>query len=543
MSFDTAQALSIQAARTIDVGRGNGSLASFQLPAGNFVAQEFGMVAVAPRPDTETGSFTGDFATDNVNARYRWAYYDGVTPVRYELAIKLFGGSAPHIYELITGPSGMTVGNNRTPEDHGVIKWTPTSAHNYLNPANVTVKVYGQDGNTLNLTFSIQTTSSTEKFIFVNADSGDDSGDGSIDDPFQTLNELMVAASTSVTYPNRIVYLRGSTENYTTVAHTDAWMPTEEDTIPARIGLDINNHPRSYVAFPDESVTIDFSDAQIITGNGDDFFFSGSSTNDLRILGSADNSAEAHNIWISDTAKRGHFQWINFVGFISRVNGNFTNSRPIFSPSGNYLDRQYWSCHAVKETERTSVSDNDGLLFCLFHMQYWADDYCSASRVGGPGVNFKDNCYNTSSRYMDIDCDSTFAFAFMGQNGSADNEICYSKIKGPLWFNLQAGPGVGKQIEYRNTVLATDNNYEQAIRAWGGDGLVGPFLSINSVLMSKGPEIVNSLVTTTGQECHTTNSGENPSIDDNTMTLKNAAGGTQYRDLYLYKRGAEIGQL
>lgn len=289
-------------------------------------------------------------------------------------------------------------------------------------------------------------------------------------------------------------------------------------------------------------MTIDFADAQVLTKTGqNDFFLGGSSTSDLRILGSANNAAETHNIWISD-GNRGHFQWVNFDSFQSRTASGYTNSAPIFSVNGSKGNRNYWSAHAVKETNRPGPVSNDGMLWVLFNMRHWADDYCSAVRLGGPGCAFKDSCYQTSSRYIDVSTDSgNFSFAFMGQSGSGNNELCYSKVKGPFWFNLQAGPDIGKMVEYRNTIRATDTNQQQAVRSWKGSRWVGPYVSKNSVLMSNGPDIVNSAVTVTGAECHATNSGGDQSIDTATMTLQNKTGGTQYRDLYLYIRGHEIG--
>lgn len=219
---------------------GGGEFSSYQLAAGHYEPEVYSMIAVAPRPDSETGSFT----SGDVLARYRWAYYDGSNPVRYELALKLFGGSAPHMFELLSGPAGMTVGNDRNPADHGVVKWTPQSAYSAGSPAPVSVRVHGQDGNTIDLNWTIQTSSSTDKFMFANADSGSDSsGDGSIGSPFKTLLKFTGVDSGATTYPGRIVYLRGSTANYATVAHTNSWMPNNLDTIPARISWDNTKRP------------------------------------------------------------------------------------------------------------------------------------------------------------------------------------------------------------------------------------------------------------------------------------------------------------
>lgn len=250
---------------------GGGGLGEFQLAAGHFTPQRYTMVAVSPRPDAETGDFTA------TTARHRWAYYDGVNPVRYEYPIKLFGGSAPHIFQVVSGPSGLTVGSNRNAADHGVVKWVPTQTYSTASPASVMIRAYGQDGSAIDLTWTIATSSSTDKFMFLSNSGNDTTGTGSISAPFATLAKMMGAASTTTTYPNRIVYMRGG--NYATVAHTDAWNGGNvSETIPSRIQLVKANHPVCYIAYPGESVNINFANAQIHTGTGADFCLSGSST-------------------------------------------------------------------------------------------------------------------------------------------------------------------------------------------------------------------------------------------------------------------------
>lgn len=505
-----------------------------QLSEGFYVPQQFPMTAVSIRPDAETGSY----ASDNVNARYRWAYYDGTNAVRYEWPVKIFGGSAPHRYTLLQAPPGMTVGNQWNPSDHGIIKWIPEQPQPESNPAKVVLRVTGQDGHHIDITWTIATTQSQDKFIFV--DSGvlgdDETGTGAIDAPFKTLRKVMGETRVQETFPGRLVYLRGG--SYATAAHTDAWNGgNASETVPARIELRAENHPICYMSYPDEIVSIDWSGGQI-QFRDNDFCFMGSSTEDIRVLGSAVNAAETHNFW-GGVCRRVHWAWVNFDGYVPRTAGNYTNARPIFSPAGgNQEDRQYWSLHACKETNRTASASNDGLLFCFFGISYVVDEYSDAERPSGAGAAYKDTCFNTSTRYgrYVVVLNTTHAFAFMGQSTSGNQEICYSVIGGPLFFNLQANGGTGELVEYRNLISTADRNYQHGLRAWKGEG---PFRSINSVIMSNGPDVVNPLVEVVGGDSHSTNGGGDRSINDRTLTLQNGDT-TPYRDLYLGLRGPEI---
>jgi len=506
-----------------------GGLGEFQLASGNFTAQRYAMVAVSPRPDAETGDFA------STTARHRWAYYDGVNSVRYEYPLKIYGGSAPHIFQVISGPPGLTVGNSRNAADHGVVKWTPSQAYSTASPASVTIRAYGQDGATIDFAWTIATSSSTDKFMFLSNSGNDTTGTGSFSQPFATLAKMTGTASTTTTYPNRIVYMRGG--NYATVAHTDAWNGgNASETIRSRIQLVKANHPVCYIAYPGENVNINFANAQILTG-GPDFCLSGSSTSRMTIQGSANNAAETHNIWITEVP-RGIISWVTFDGFVPREASNWTNPAPIFSPNGDRANRRYWGFHDVQEINRTQQTANDGSLHVLFATEYWVEDYCGVDRGdGGAGVSWKDTNFYTSVRYGNYRTvgQSEKGFAYMGQSGSGENEICYSKVSGPLWINLQANAATGRHHVDRCTVYTTDNNYPQALRAWAA---VGPYLAENCVLVSNGAQIVNPSITSTGNECHAAVSSGNVPVNLTTLNLVNAT--TAYRTLYLGTRGAEI---
>lgn len=193
----------------------------------------------------------------------------------------------------------------------------------------------------------------------------------------------------------------------------------------------------------------------------------------------------------------------------------------------------------MQEINRTVQSANDASLHVFFATEYWVEDYCGANRTtAGAGVNWKDTNFFTSVRYGNYRTigDSTFGFAFLCQSTSGSNEISYSKVKGPLWFNMQFTAGTTEHHADRCTVYCEDTNFPQGIRTWAG--AIGPFEAENCVVISVGNPQVNSAITSTGNECHTTITGGNVPVNTTTLDLVNAT--TAYRALYLGTRGAEI---
>lgn len=123
----------------------------------------------------------------------------------------------------------------------------------------------------------------------------------------------------------------------------------------------------------------------------------------------------------------------------------------------------------------------------FFATEYWVEDYCGANRTtAGAGVNWKDTNFFTSVRYGNYRTigDSTFGFAFLCQSASGSNEISYSKVKGPLWFNMQFTAGTTEHHADRCTVYCEDTNFPQGIRTWAG--AIGPFEAENCVVISVG---------------------------------------------------------
>jgi hypothetical protein len=211
-----------------------------------------GLYAVYPRPDAETSTY----------ARHRKAYYDGTNPIQYEVKLGVQFGGWPYWYELIDGPSGMTVGELYGDADYGCVRWTPSGD---VTNDTVTVRVHDQDGNSLDVTWTVSTSSSTADFMFVSPTGNDTTGTGSISAPFLTLSKLFGATEGTTTYPNRIVYMRAGTY----AAYTQG---------SYGFRMYQGRTPTALIGYPGESVEIDMGTAGSIctinfsTGAHDLFF-------------------------------------------------------------------------------------------------------------------------------------------------------------------------------------------------------------------------------------------------------------------------------
>src|SRR5580698_176033 len=177
-------------------------------PAGSWMPAKQAMIQVYPRPDSETNTW----------ARHRWAYYDGTNPVQYRIPLGVSFGAFPYVFQLLSGPPGMTIGATIWQSDwsfaqamtagYGYLLWTPTAA---VTSGTVSVLVTDQQMNTLTITFTVSTSSSTSRFIFLDAANGNDStGTGAIGAPWKTLAKALGSSYAATANPGAICYLRGT---------------------------------------------------------------------------------------------------------------------------------------------------------------------------------------------------------------------------------------------------------------------------------------------------------------------------------------------
>ena len=207
----------------------------WQLPAANFVSAKMPMYATHPRPEVETDT---------------WEMYRNAYPgIPYSCEIDIQGGAFPFHHEVITGPPGLTIGQDlievgdhlEIPDDYGRVYWpNPT-----LGVHPVHIRVFDQDNATpLDIVFSI--TVGVAGWLFVDPLLPAPTGDGTKYNPFKLLSQITNNDSTTTTYADHRIILRSGV--------------TQLEGMPANnnnFRLDPNTNPLVITGYPGESVQLE----------------------------------------------------------------------------------------------------------------------------------------------------------------------------------------------------------------------------------------------------------------------------------------------
>lgn len=479
-----------------------------QLATGHWVPSKTALDRIYPRPDTETNTW----------ARHHWAYYDGSNSFLYSIPIGVRGGAAPYWFQLIAGPAGMSVGQFYGKPNYGIVTWTPSGT---VTNATCTVRVFDQDGNHLDVTWTVSTTSSTSQFVFFATTGNDSTGTGTISNPYQTWAKALGPSNGSTTFPNVIAVFRAGTYN-----------------CPTNGQINIGKTPMSFMAFPGETVTLNLRTGGspglgTVTGCHDLTF------QNINLDGGNLSSTNYRSIWLGGVSNRQTIQGMNITNpFNGTVGGDVTTSIFWDSP-GTGVYRQYLYICDSTELGRNSTGGNAYTLFAAYVCQHLLVERCTTSSSATNDLYLKASCADSTIRYCNVTNDGT------GGSGSGlstgcqvdaglqtlNIEICYNTVKmiGKGAITLNYGfftPGV--HWAYRNTV------YGQIYIRNGNTA--GPYILDNNVIQNPSPQVGNQggagAITNNGTECQAA-SGV---IDTTTLLLT----GT-FRTNYLYLRGAEIG--
>lgn len=168
--------------------------------------------------------------------------YPGLT---YNIRAGVIGGTYPYTHSLSNAPAGMTI-NPRT----GEINWPNPTA----NAGPITLTITDSAGVTVQTSWSISV--HTSGFWFVDGDHTGTSN-GTISQPFKTLNELVAATDGR---PQDIVYIRGSASPY----RVQNYPSGEKPSLDGDGSLYINvseyggaDSPETWLAYPGENPVID----------------------------------------------------------------------------------------------------------------------------------------------------------------------------------------------------------------------------------------------------------------------------------------------
>ena len=232
---------------------------SWQLAAGNFVPAKWAPVIVGPSPD---------IASASAYSRYRLAP-DGIA---WRVPISVSGGAFPFYFEVVSGPSGMVIGQQYGQADYGVLSW----ANPTIGSHPITVRVTDQQGTpvTRSWTLVVRDKTDTNYFLFVNAATGVDAvGRGSYSAPFASIlgwygtTPGATTGVSSVTYPNQQVFYYSGT--YRTNVITD---PQGSNS---RVVFQSGRKPYVHITMPGNSPIFDCQDYFVDMGNCADVAFSG----------------------------------------------------------------------------------------------------------------------------------------------------------------------------------------------------------------------------------------------------------------------------
>jgi hypothetical protein len=423
-------------------------------PAANWMPAKQPMIQVYPRPDTETNAW----------ARHRWAYYDGANAVRYKIPLGVSFGAFPYVFQLLSGPPGMTIGATSWQSGwsfaqamtagYGYLQWTPTAS---VSGATVSVLVTDQQMNTLTITFTVSTSSSTSQFIFIDSVHGNDSsGNGTISAPWASYSKAFGASYSASVNAKALCYFRAGT--YALPLYSDQDINSSDPLCE----LNTSTKPSALMGFPGDTAPIfTMTNVQFATNaGGADLFIQGlnpkgaqpSPTNGRFIWVTAAGNASARmtfdgNVWSNPTYGNGGS---NCTGYF--MDGDSSNLVP------------YTFINNCSETNRQSGFPGNNYIGCSFYGAI--NCLVQGCSINQPGLNadgawyFKSDVENGCLRgNFVLGSDVTHAFS-MGQelnNDTFNTESCYNTLIGGGGIFLGFGTyPFGTLWCYRNSIIGSN---------------------------------------------------------------------------------------
>lgn len=226
----------------------------WRLPETHFVSAKMPMTLVHPR------------SMPGVDETSPWARHKKAYPgIEYRIPISIQGGAYPFYYEIVSGPSWLSIGQSyQAGDNYGVLFGTPPATPQPVET--VVLRVTDQELTAIDIEFPLQVTDSTSDFIFIATDATG-GGTGAIDSPLQ-FGEVFPPSGGS--YAGRAVYLRGGVHS---ILPDPAILPEWQGGHRGSVNLG-SGKPLVILGYPGESVELDCINGRFISG-GDDFFFGG----------------------------------------------------------------------------------------------------------------------------------------------------------------------------------------------------------------------------------------------------------------------------
>lgn len=415
-------------------------------------AANYPLELVSPRA-AGTAPVSGNDAISASNRIFR--AYPGI---EYNIRAVIVGGAYPYTFSLTNAPAGMVINPNT-----GEIRW-PNPTGTTVTP---TITVRDSEGTERSSPWTITVTTSGFRFVDANAGQRHPTGNGSIDNPWRTLSDVVAGGSA-----NDIVYFRNGTYNALDLPRQSVGSAWERVELNSSV-------PNKWIAFPGQSPVIDFGyrsggdPGVIIRPNSDNLYIDGFETRATRVIGFQIHSG-SYAVF-----RRLRMHQLNPAG----ANLDGSNSALIMTMSaysdsnaggnagswGQYLaiqDNEFWD----------SPRDNFLKMYSQWKMviedNYFRDALLAIElKADLPQFTYRNN------RHTNI---TSIAIGGNMHSYTTSGEICFNLVNTPnAQYTLDINSdGQAKRIDsYRNTLIGN-------VRVRNVDSADGPFRLYDNVIVN-----------------------------------------------------------
>lgn len=354
--------------------------------------------------------------------------------IEYNIRIGVIGGKYPYTYGLVAGPQGMQIDSGR-----GEISWTPSLEGETAFSVNVTDSL----GQSIQKGFIVNVTH--DSFYFVDDDGDDASGNGSLANPWQTIQH----ANSNIGDIDSTVIVR---QGYYLV----------EEGMEIR---EIRDSPRRWIAYPGEEAIIDLNSSGSFQVQLEEVYFQGFEFRNAY--------GPMFNVWTTDRSVWRDNEFYNLT--VSGSNCGFIN---MGDGGSNHTDNIFQD-NVMSET-RGDPNQVAGLITFNAKRLLFEDNNVSGS--DSRCVGDKDNgFYNTYRGNIVHDCRSA-GIRIENQHGSSDIEIHHN-----ILYDISGGAiTVGGQPQWVENVDIHHNTINGS--ASFNVPISGPVWFHDNILMSGGDE-------------------------------------------------------
>jgi len=432
------------------------------LPTSHWVASPIqGLTQVFPQSD----------GTTDANAREHWAYWDGTNDVPYDLTIGASFGAYPYVFQLVSGPPGMTIEHTTYSSfqdaQYGRVLWHPQGNISVNWSGTVSVKVTDQQNNSITISWTLSTSSATTHFVFVSPTGSGSTCTYSAPCSFTTAFGSTFAATS---FPDAICYAFGGSYS----GSTNLPSYTDTDTGTNGFETDSARKPNALIGVPGQTVTLDASAGPILIqlNHANDWF-------EENIVANGYDASAVDKLveLISSRVTFDQVSWTN-SGYGTGTSANMS----MFSSGGTQTPRA--NLFVTDSLESNRETGNVGNNFGFLDIYSYSGSLVQRSSENSPSAHldsvffYKSDDTESELRedYANVAGSiSGFGYGQAQYSGMGDDQSDYNLgiNVAQIWFgNAGAGNYTYPPFAlYRNTILSGSN---QAIRGPTTFNLEGP---------------------------------------------------------------------